>query len=133
MFVDYVVGYNKLCFFFFVNAQVCKQFTEAGFMAEADLDSSCLLNKKIRNAQLAQYNFILGECSQKHFIVSLTHIMQDHHTKPIFCVFDVFTCFIFVCEGFNFLLDSSHAAELINLNLSMSQLKKKEKAEAMYI
>lgn len=41
--------------------QVCKQFTEAGFMADADLDSSCLLNKKIRNAQLAQYNFILGE------------------------------------------------------------------------
>ena len=41
--------------------QVCKQFTEAGFMAEADLDSSCLLNKKIRNAQLAQYNFILGK------------------------------------------------------------------------
>uniref|UniRef100_A0A669BV45 threonine--tRNA ligase n=1 Tax=Oreochromis niloticus TaxID=8128 RepID=A0A669BV45_ORENI len=40
--------------------KVCKQFTEAGFMADADLDSSCLLNKKIRNAQLAQYNFILG-------------------------------------------------------------------------
>uniref|UniRef100_A0A8D3EFQ6 threonine--tRNA ligase n=1 Tax=Scophthalmus maximus TaxID=52904 RepID=A0A8D3EFQ6_SCOMX len=39
--------------------KVCKQFTEAGFMAEADLDSGCLLNKKIRNAQLAQYNFIL--------------------------------------------------------------------------
>ncbi|MEQ2195904.1 hypothetical protein XENOCAPTIV_020142, partial [Xenoophorus captivus] len=39
--------------------QVCKQFTEAGFMADADLDSGCLLNKKIRNAQLAQYNFIL--------------------------------------------------------------------------
>uniref|UniRef100_A0A8C5B9F7 threonine--tRNA ligase n=1 Tax=Gadus morhua TaxID=8049 RepID=A0A8C5B9F7_GADMO len=39
--------------------QTCKQFVEAGFMAEADLDSSCLLNKKIRNAQLAQYNFIL--------------------------------------------------------------------------
>uniref|UniRef100_A0A8C4IG91 threonine--tRNA ligase n=1 Tax=Dicentrarchus labrax TaxID=13489 RepID=A0A8C4IG91_DICLA len=36
-----------------------RQFTEAGFMADADLDSSCLLNKKIRNAQLAQYNFIL--------------------------------------------------------------------------
>uniref|UniRef100_A0A8C9Z4H2 threonine--tRNA ligase n=1 Tax=Sander lucioperca TaxID=283035 RepID=A0A8C9Z4H2_SANLU len=41
--------------------RVCKQFTEGGFMADADLDSSCLLNKKIRNAQLAQYNFILGE------------------------------------------------------------------------
>ncbi|XP_073706089.1 threonine--tRNA ligase 1, cytoplasmic-like [Garra rufa] len=39
--------------------QVCKRFVEAGFMAEADLDSGCLLNKKIRNAQLAQYNFIL--------------------------------------------------------------------------
>lgn len=41
--------------------QVCKQFTEAGFMADVDLDSGCLLNKKIRNAQLGQYNFILGE------------------------------------------------------------------------
>ncbi|KAK5914959.1 hypothetical protein CesoFtcFv8_000595 [Champsocephalus esox] len=39
--------------------KVCEQFTEAGFMADADLDSGCLLNKKIRNAQLAQYNFIL--------------------------------------------------------------------------
>uniref|UniRef100_A0A3P8ZPC0 threonine--tRNA ligase n=1 Tax=Esox lucius TaxID=8010 RepID=A0A3P8ZPC0_ESOLU len=39
--------------------RLCEQFTEAGFMADADLDSSCLLNKKIRNAQLAQYNFIL--------------------------------------------------------------------------
>nr|XP_061796086.1 threonine--tRNA ligase 1, cytoplasmic-like [Nerophis lumbriciformis] len=39
--------------------KVCKQFTDAGMMADADLDSGCLLNKKIRNAQLAQYNFIL--------------------------------------------------------------------------
>ncbi|XP_029957755.1 threonine--tRNA ligase, cytoplasmic [Salarias fasciatus] len=39
--------------------RVCKQFTDAGFTADADLDSGCLLNKKIRNAQLAQYNFIL--------------------------------------------------------------------------
>uniref|UniRef100_A0A8P0NCR3 threonine--tRNA ligase n=1 Tax=Canis lupus familiaris TaxID=9615 RepID=A0A8P0NCR3_CANLF len=29
------------------------------FMADVDLDHSCTLNKKIRNAQLAQYNFIL--------------------------------------------------------------------------
>lgn len=41
--------------------QVCQQFTEAGLMADADLDPGCLLNRKIRNAQLAQYNFILGE------------------------------------------------------------------------
>lgn len=45
----------------FSTCQVCEQFTEAGFMADADLDAGCLLNKKIRNAQLAQYNFILGE------------------------------------------------------------------------
>uniref|UniRef100_A0A6Q2XFG1 threonine--tRNA ligase n=1 Tax=Esox lucius TaxID=8010 RepID=A0A6Q2XFG1_ESOLU len=40
----------------------CEEYAKrvkAGFMADADLDSSCLLNKKIRNAQLAQYNFIL--------------------------------------------------------------------------
>lgn len=59
--------------FFFPFCQVCKQFTDAGFMAEADLDSSCLLNKKIRNAQLAQYNFILGE-----------KIVQKHCTKLLF-------------------------------------------------
>jgi hypothetical protein len=32
-------------------------------MADVDLDESCTLNKKIRNAQLAQYNFILGTLS----------------------------------------------------------------------
>lgn len=31
----------------------------AGFMAEADLDAGDTMNKKIRNAQLAQFNFIL--------------------------------------------------------------------------
>lgn len=30
-------------------------------MVDIDLDSGCTLNKKIRNAQLAQYNFILGK------------------------------------------------------------------------
>ncbi|XP_067161508.1 threonine--tRNA ligase 2, cytoplasmic isoform X2 [Apteryx mantelli] len=39
--------------------QVCSDFFEAGFMSDVDLDQSCTLNKKIRNAQLAQYNFIL--------------------------------------------------------------------------
>jgi len=32
----------------------------AGFMCDADTDDSDTMNKKIRNAQLAQYNFILG-------------------------------------------------------------------------
>nr|KAF6411927.1 hypothetical protein HJG63_018884 [Rousettus aegyptiacus] len=39
--------------------QVSSEFLEEGFMADVDLDHSCTLNKKIRNAQLAQYNFIL--------------------------------------------------------------------------
>lgn len=39
--------------------EVRKQLYEIGFMAEVDLDDSDTLNKKIRNAQLAQFNFIL--------------------------------------------------------------------------
>ncbi|XP_046278248.1 threonine--tRNA ligase 1, cytoplasmic isoform X2 [Marmota monax] len=39
--------------------QVRQQFHDAMFMADIDLDPGCTLNKKIRNAQLAQYNFIL--------------------------------------------------------------------------
>lgn len=39
--------------------QVKQEFHKAGFMSDVDLDPSCTLNKKIRNAQLAQYNFIL--------------------------------------------------------------------------
>lgn len=39
--------------------EVRKKLHDAGFMAESDLDHSDTLNKKIRNAQLAQFNFIL--------------------------------------------------------------------------
>ncbi|XP_055489666.1 threonine--tRNA ligase 1, cytoplasmic [Leucoraja erinacea] len=39
--------------------KVQRQFHEAGLMSDVDLDQGCTLNKKIRNAQLAQYNFIL--------------------------------------------------------------------------
>ena len=43
--------------------QVKQEFHSNGFMSEVDLDPGCTLNKKIRNAQLAQYNFILGQCN----------------------------------------------------------------------
>uniref|UniRef100_A0A669EC00 threonine--tRNA ligase n=1 Tax=Oreochromis niloticus TaxID=8128 RepID=A0A669EC00_ORENI len=36
-----------------------QEFHSSGLMTDVDLDPSCTLNKKIRNAQLAQYNFIL--------------------------------------------------------------------------
>uniref|UniRef100_A0A8B9KMC6 threonine--tRNA ligase n=1 Tax=Astyanax mexicanus TaxID=7994 RepID=A0A8B9KMC6_ASTMX len=38
---------------------VQNEFHNAGLMTDVDLDPGCTLNKKIRNAQLAQYNFIL--------------------------------------------------------------------------
>ncbi|MCJ8746933.1 hypothetical protein PDJAM_G00147550 [Pangasius djambal] len=39
--------------------RVQTEFHSAGLMTDVDLDPGCTLNKKIRNAQLAQYNFIL--------------------------------------------------------------------------
>lgn len=50
--------------------QVKQEFHNSGFMTDVDLDPGCTLNKKIRNAQLAQYNFILG---------------QFQHTLLLFC------------------------------------------------
>lgn len=41
--------------------QVQSEFHNAGLKTDVDLDPGCTLNKKIRNAQLAQYNFILGK------------------------------------------------------------------------
>uniref|UniRef100_A0A674CCU6 threonine--tRNA ligase n=1 Tax=Salmo trutta TaxID=8032 RepID=A0A674CCU6_SALTR len=43
--------------------QVVRQFRKAGFMADVDDDQGATLNKKIRSAQLAQYNyiFVVGE------------------------------------------------------------------------
>ncbi len=43
--------------------KVQKQLHDAGFMVSVDNDPGRTLNKKIRNGQLAQYNFILGEFS----------------------------------------------------------------------
>lgn len=38
---------------------VAQQLYEIGYMAESDTDDSDTMNKKIRNAQLGHYNFIL--------------------------------------------------------------------------
>lgn len=38
-----------------------QQFREAGFMVDMKDDQSSTLNKKIRSAQLAQYNYIFGK------------------------------------------------------------------------
>uniref|UniRef100_A0A8C3LIP3 threonine--tRNA ligase n=1 Tax=Chrysolophus pictus TaxID=9089 RepID=A0A8C3LIP3_CHRPC len=48
-------------------------YAATGFMSDVDLDQSCTLNKKIRNAQLAQYNFILvvGEKEKANHAVNV--------------------------------------------------------------
>lgn len=53
--------------------EVHRQFQQAGFMVEVDLDRGATLNKKIRSAQLAQYNFILvvGQKEQSRGSVSV--------------------------------------------------------------
>lgn len=41
--------------------KVVQQFHEASFMADLNDDEGATLNKKIRSAQLAQYNYIFGK------------------------------------------------------------------------
>uniref|UniRef100_A0A673NGD3 threonine--tRNA ligase n=1 Tax=Sinocyclocheilus rhinocerous TaxID=307959 RepID=A0A673NGD3_9TELE len=48
---------------------VQQEFHKGGLMTDVDLDPGCTLNKKIRNAQLAQYNFILVD----HVMDRLVH------------------------------------------------------------
>ncbi|CAH1997183.1 unnamed protein product [Acanthoscelides obtectus] len=48
--------------------QVKQKLYDAGFMVEVDTDPGDTMNKKIRNAQLAQFNFILGK--YKNFSVA---------------------------------------------------------------
>ncbi|KAJ8378617.1 hypothetical protein AAFF_G00238290 [Aldrovandia affinis] len=53
--------------------QVVRSFREAGFMADVDADSGTTLNKKIRAAQLAQYNYtlVVGERERENEAVSV--------------------------------------------------------------
>ena len=46
----------------------------AGYLADVDLDHGTTLNKKIRNAQLAQYNFIFGRF---YFFVSQMLLLRQ--------------------------------------------------------
>lgn len=41
--------------------KVVRQFHKAGFMVDLSEDQGATLNKKIRSAQLAQYNYIFGK------------------------------------------------------------------------
>ena len=42
-------------------SEVASTLRAAGFCCEADTDDGNTMNKKVRNAQIAQYNFIFGK------------------------------------------------------------------------
>ena len=46
---------------FHVHREVVNVMKTGGFCVEADVDNGNTMNKKVRNAQLAQFNFIFGE------------------------------------------------------------------------
>ena len=41
--------------------EIVTMMKAGGFCVEADVDNGNTMNKKVRNAQLAQFNFIFGE------------------------------------------------------------------------
>lgn len=56
-----------------------QQFHEAGFMVDMNDDQGATLNKKIRSAQLAQYNYIFGKDEQWHELI-LNPVKFTTHT-----------------------------------------------------
>lgn len=63
-----------------------KQLHDAGFQAEYDVDPGDTMNKKIRNAQLEQYNFILvvGEKEASNQTVNVrTRDNKVHGEHPV--------------------------------------------------
>ena len=48
--------------------KVVRQFRENGFLVDLNDDQGATLNKKIRSAQLAQYNYIFGKNGIKQWL-----------------------------------------------------------------
>ena len=69
--------------------EVKQTLFEAGFMSDVDIDDSDTMNKKIRNAQLAQYNFILvvGEKELNGKTVNVR--TRDNHVHGEFSIPDL--------------------------------------------
>ena len=63
--------------------QVQKRLFEAGLMVDADLAPGDTFNKKIRNAQLAQYNYILGKFIFKNHYNSVYSTVSHHLSSKI--------------------------------------------------
>merc|ERR1712226_317371 len=73
--------------------KVKDQLKSEGFMCDADLDNSNTMNKKVRNAQLAQYNFIfvVGEREKENNTVNIrTRDNKVHGERTIEKVKEMF-------------------------------------------
>merc|ERR1712226_977255 len=73
--------------------KVKDQLKSVGFMCDADLDNSNTMNKKVRNAQLAQYNFIfvVGEREKENNTVNIrTRDNKVHGERTIEKVKEMF-------------------------------------------
>ena len=53
-------------------------------MCEMDIDDGDTMNKKIRNAQLAQYNFIFGESINTVASFQMSYDASRHHSDMVF-------------------------------------------------
>ncbi|KAF4524461.1 hypothetical protein B566_EDAN011884 [Ephemera danica] len=73
--------------------QVKKQLHDAGFMCDVDTDAGDTMNKKIRNAQLAQYNFILVVGERERSAGTVNVRTRDNKVHGEFTVADVATRF----------------------------------------
>ncbi len=64
-----------------------QQFHEAGFMVDLNDDHGTTLNKKIRSAQLAQYNYIFGMDGQKDencvYLKLVCHTYDTNSDSPL--------------------------------------------------
>jgi len=66
--------------------KIKNELFQSGYQVEADIDSGDTMNKKIRNAQLAQYNFIfvVGEKELEHGTVNVrTRDNKVHGEHPL--------------------------------------------------
>lgn len=75
---------------------VLDRLKKAGFQAEVELDPSLTLNRKVRNAQLAQFNFILvvGDKEAANETVNVrTRDNKVHGEMKLDALIDKFTSF----------------------------------------
>ncbi|XP_035209779.1 threonine--tRNA ligase 1, cytoplasmic-like isoform X2 [Stegodyphus dumicola] len=73
--------------------KVCREISDAGFICEMDVDQGDTMNKKIRNAQVAQYNFIfvVGEREKSSNTVNVR--TRDNVVHGEFSISDVIARF----------------------------------------